>query len=56
MIDHIEQILTEINNALDLEGNTTYRGIFFSKDDWHFIHKCLANYQLILVKEINKND
>lgn len=56
MIDRIEQILSEINKELDVEDSYTYKGIFFSRDDWRFIYKCLTNYQMILVKEINKND
>lgn len=56
MIDRIEQILAEIDKELNVEDSYTYKGIFFSRDDWRFIHKCLANYQMILVKETNKND
>lgn len=56
MIDRIEQILLEIYKELDVEDSYTYKGIFFSRDDWRFIYKCLANYQMILVKENNKND
>lgn len=56
MIDRIEQILTEISKELDVEDSYTYKGIFFSRDDWRFIYKCLVNYQMILVKETNKND
>ena len=55
MIDRIEQILVEIDKELNVEDSYTYKGIFFSRDDWRFIYKCLNNYQMILVKETNND-
>ena len=56
MIDRIEMILNDIKNELKHIDDNSYRGSLFSVDEWHFIQKCLTNYQMILVKEINKND
>lgn len=56
MIDRIEQILMEINKELDVGDGYNYKGIFFSRDDWRFIYKCLANYQMILLKETNNDE
>lgn len=56
MIDRLETILNEITRGLNLEGAHGYLAIAFSCDEWRFIHKCLANYQAQLVKEINNEN
>ena len=55
MIDRIQSIITEIELGMP-KDNKPFTGIFLSRDEWLFVHKCLSNYQAHLIKEVIKDE